>query len=260
MVNGAASGGMRRRDRTAAGREPVPWCLAAWWSRRCRGPSGSGSPSAASVPGGTACALTLQRIASQMGRSVHITLLEGKQFANDRHYNQCAGVLAPPLAELLEEQLGVPFPDHLSRGRIPGYVLHAGGDSTIAVIIDLMERTGGAPAWKALRVRLEHGDGLAPDLLARARARRVLPGRQLRPPRGPAGRRAALAGAHDRPGDGRRPHRGLPRDGAEDRMRVLLFQPQQQSHGPEVRPNIKKILGRDLASHDAVAEVESSSR
>ena len=56
-----------------------------------------------------------------------------------------------------------------ARARRQQPVLHAGGDSTIAVIIDLMERTGGAPAWKALRVRLEHGDGLAPDLLARAR-------------------------------------------------------------------------------------------
>jgi flavin-dependent dehydrogenase len=87
-------------------------------------------------PGAIACALTLQRMAAQIGRRVHITLLEGKQFAGDRHYNQCAGVLSPPLPRLLEEQLGVPFPHHLSRGRIPGYVLHAANQQI------LLEDTG----------------------------------------------------------------------------------------------------------------------
>jgi len=82
-------------------------------------------------PGAVACALVLQRMASQMGQTVYITLVEGKQFADDRHYNQCAGVLSPPVAQLLEEQLGVPFPHHLSRGRIPGYVLHAANEQII---------------------------------------------------------------------------------------------------------------------------------
>jgi len=82
-------------------------------------------------PGAVACALALQRMASQMGRAVHITLLEGKQFAGDRHYNQCAGVLSPPLPHLLEAQLGVPFPYHLSRGQIPGYVLHAANQQIV---------------------------------------------------------------------------------------------------------------------------------
>lgn len=76
-------------------------------------------------PGGTACALALQRLAGQMNRRIQILLLESKQFAEERHYNQCAGVLSPPLAELLEQQLGVPFPYHLVRGKVPGYVLHA---------------------------------------------------------------------------------------------------------------------------------------
>jgi flavin-dependent dehydrogenase len=77
-------------------------------------------------PGGTACALALRKLAAQLGHQIHISLLEGKQFAGERHYNQCAGVLSPPLAELLEKQLGVSFPYHLNRNRIPGYVLHAG--------------------------------------------------------------------------------------------------------------------------------------
>ncbi|HEX6308551.1 MAG TPA: amidohydrolase [Longimicrobiales bacterium] len=55
-----------------------------------------------------------------------------------------------------------------ARARREQPLLHAGGDSTLVVVLDLMERSGG-PGWRTMRVRLEHGDGLAPDLLARAR-------------------------------------------------------------------------------------------
>ena len=79
-------------------------------------------------PGGTACALALDRIATETGRQVHITLLEGKQFKGERHYNQCVGVLCPPLPELLEERLQVPFPYHLCLMEIDGYVLHSDDD------------------------------------------------------------------------------------------------------------------------------------
>jgi flavin-dependent dehydrogenase len=50
--------------------------------------------------------------------------VEGKQFAGEQHHNQCVGVLSPPIAELLQGELGVPFPRHLVRGAITGYVLH----------------------------------------------------------------------------------------------------------------------------------------
>jgi predicted amidohydrolase YtcJ len=55
-----------------------------------------------------------------------------------------------------------------ARARREQPLLHAGGDSTLAVVLDLLERSGGS-GWAPMRVRLEHGDGLAPDLLARAR-------------------------------------------------------------------------------------------
>ena len=79
-------------------------------------------------PAGTACALALQRLAQQMHRPVQITVIEGKQFAGEHHYNQCAGVLSPPLPTLLEERLGVPFPTHLSHREITGYVLHTAAE------------------------------------------------------------------------------------------------------------------------------------
>jgi len=75
-------------------------------------------------PGGTACASTLQRLAGELDHAVHVTLLEGKQFSGEQHYNQCVGVLSPPLPALLEERLCVPFPYHLARNQIKGYVLH----------------------------------------------------------------------------------------------------------------------------------------
>ena len=75
-------------------------------------------------PGGTACALALQRMAAQMGRQIHISIVEGKQFTGEMHYNQCVGVLSPPLPELLNDRLGVQFPYQLSRREISRYIVH----------------------------------------------------------------------------------------------------------------------------------------
>jgi flavin-dependent dehydrogenase len=76
-------------------------------------------------PGGTACALALQRQAEQQARPVQISLIEGKQFKGEKHYNQCVGVLSPPLPDLLENDLGIPFPHHLCLVNIQGYILHS---------------------------------------------------------------------------------------------------------------------------------------
>jgi flavin-dependent dehydrogenase len=75
-------------------------------------------------PGGTACALALQRMAAEMGRKIRITIVEGKQFVGEMHYNQCVGVLSPPLPELLNDRLGVRFPYGLCRSQICSYVIH----------------------------------------------------------------------------------------------------------------------------------------
>jgi len=75
-------------------------------------------------PGGTATAISLMIGASALGRNVRVTVLEGKQFVGEQHHNQCVGVLSPPIIELLQNDLCVPFPYHLSRGAIHGYILH----------------------------------------------------------------------------------------------------------------------------------------
>jgi len=75
-------------------------------------------------PGGTACALALQRMAAEMGRDIQITIVEGKQFTGEMHYNQCVGVISPPLPELLQDRLDVRFPYRLCRSQISSYVIH----------------------------------------------------------------------------------------------------------------------------------------
>ena len=76
-------------------------------------------------PGGSACALALERKAAELGKPVRISLIEGKQFRGEKHYNQCVGVLSPPLPDLMETDLGIPFPMDLCQVNIKGYVLHS---------------------------------------------------------------------------------------------------------------------------------------
>lgn len=75
-------------------------------------------------PGGTSTAIALKQGAISLGRNISVTIVEGKQFVNEQHHNQCAGVLSPPIVDLIERRLQVPFPDHLCRNIITGYVLH----------------------------------------------------------------------------------------------------------------------------------------
>jgi flavin-dependent dehydrogenase len=82
-------------------------------------------------PGGASAAISLKRLARDLGRNIHVILYEGKTFAGETHYNQCVGVLSPPIDRILEEQLGVPFPWHLVQRHITGYVLHSAHHSLI---------------------------------------------------------------------------------------------------------------------------------
>ena len=49
-------------------------------------------------------------------------------------------------------------------------LLHVSGDATLATVLDAMQAVATADAWHPLRPRIEHGEGLAPDLVERARA------------------------------------------------------------------------------------------
>jgi predicted amidohydrolase YtcJ len=48
-------------------------------------------------------------------------------------------------------------------------IVHVVGDRTTEVFLNAMDATGGKEVWSNRRVRIEHGDGIAPDLVAQAR-------------------------------------------------------------------------------------------
>ncbi len=48
-------------------------------------------------------------------------------------------------------------------------LLHAVGDRTAEALLNEMDATGGAATWSQRRPRIEHGDGLMPDLIPRAK-------------------------------------------------------------------------------------------
>lgn len=77
-------------------------------------------------PAGASCALRMKKLSRSMGRAVQIYLFEGKEFEKEPQYNQCVGILSPPIRGILENDLGIPFPDHLIQKTITGYILHSG--------------------------------------------------------------------------------------------------------------------------------------
>jgi flavin-dependent dehydrogenase len=73
-------------------------------------------------PAGSSCAISLMRQAARLGRQVRVILFEHKHFGT--HYNQCMGVLSPPIAEIMDRCLGLHLPGNLIQRRIVGYHLH----------------------------------------------------------------------------------------------------------------------------------------
>jgi flavin-dependent dehydrogenase len=74
-------------------------------------------------PGGTSCGIALKKMAAERNIDIRVILYEGKVFDNERHYNQCAGVLSPPIEELLERSLGIEFPSPIIQRTIRSYRL-----------------------------------------------------------------------------------------------------------------------------------------
>lgn len=99
-------------------------------------------------PGGVGAALALEHLARQMARQVNITLFEGKVFAGERHFNQCVGVLSPPIEKILSESLDIQFPRHLIQREIHGYILHSDRRSILLESDD-------PPAYSVRRVQFD---------------------------------------------------------------------------------------------------------
>ncbi|RJP17300.1 MAG: hypothetical protein C4520_17075 [Candidatus Abyssobacteria bacterium SURF_5] len=74
-------------------------------------------------PGGAACAIRLLSRARAANIPIRVVIYEGKDF--DRHYNQCVGVLSPPLETLLHDQLKIELPQELIKRTIQNYRLHS---------------------------------------------------------------------------------------------------------------------------------------
>ncbi len=79
-------------------------------------------------PAGVSCAITLKTMATRRNIDLNIILYEGKDFKRDQQFNPCVGVLSPPIENIIEQGLGIPFPHHLVRRKIVGYYLHSDDD------------------------------------------------------------------------------------------------------------------------------------
>jgi flavin-dependent dehydrogenase len=76
-------------------------------------------------PAGTGCAIKLKKLAAQKGINSRIIVYEGKRFEKKSYYNQCLGVISPPLDKIMEEELGIPFPWEIVQKKIDGYFIHS---------------------------------------------------------------------------------------------------------------------------------------
>lgn len=99
-------------------------------------------------PAGCGCALKLNELAKEKGISINIVLYEGKIFEGERQFNQCVGVLSPPIREILEKELRIEFPFYLVQRVIKGYVLHS--DINQIVLDD-----EGEPSYAIRRIKFD---------------------------------------------------------------------------------------------------------
>ena len=76
-------------------------------------------------PAGSSCAIRLKKLSIRKGIHPRIVLYEGKRFEKKSYYNQCLGVLSPPLEKIMEEELGIPFPWEIIQKRIDGYFIYS---------------------------------------------------------------------------------------------------------------------------------------
>jgi flavin-dependent dehydrogenase len=82
-------------------------------------------------PAGTSCAIKLLKEAKRKNLKVRVIIFESKDF--NIHYNQCVGVLSPPIEEIFENTLGIPFPSELIKREIKGYRIHTDSGNTFGI-------------------------------------------------------------------------------------------------------------------------------
>lgn len=76
-------------------------------------------------PGGAGCAISLLKESRAIGKPIKVVIFEHKKFSEHRHYNQCIGVLSPPLENILKDEFDLEIPENLILSEIEGYCLHS---------------------------------------------------------------------------------------------------------------------------------------
>ncbi len=76
-------------------------------------------------PAGASCALRLKMLTSERTPPLRIIVYESKPLERKSYFNQCLGVLSPPLDKIMEQELGIPFPWPIVQRKIEGYVIHS---------------------------------------------------------------------------------------------------------------------------------------
>ncbi len=102
-------------------------------------------------PAGCSCALAVKREAAKRNANVEVSIFEHKHYGS--HYNQCLGVLSPPVLNLLQEYFDIIFPgapSSILQRKIEGYILYTKGKS-----LDLPDAQGSEPSYASRRVSFD---------------------------------------------------------------------------------------------------------
>jgi len=72
-------------------------------------------------PGGCSCAIKLLLEAKKKGINIKVYIFECKDYK--KRFNQCVGVLSPPIVDIFEKVIGIDFPSDIVKREIKGYEL-----------------------------------------------------------------------------------------------------------------------------------------
>ncbi len=114
-------------------------------------------------PAGSSCAIKLLQESKKLGRKVRVVIFEGKDY--DIHFNQCVGVLSPPLQSVLEKELGLFLPSEIIKRQIYGYRLHGPLQEILLVGQDASEPTYTVRRVKFDKFLLDYARDLGAEVL-----------------------------------------------------------------------------------------------
>ncbi len=99
-------------------------------------------------PAGVSCGLRLLKEASKLNKKIEVYIFEPKEYGTQ--YNQCMGVLSPPILNILENELEIKLPESMLQRKILGYVLYSEKHH-----IDLVDQKSNEISWAIRRVELD---------------------------------------------------------------------------------------------------------